>query len=393
MVDFLIVGAGLYGTTCANILHNYGFTCLVIDKRNHIAGNIYSEKNNGIDVHKYGPHIFHTDTEQVWKFVNKFTNMIPFQLNTIANYNEKLYHLPFNLTTMYELFGTRNIVDIKNKIKDEEEEWWKDYSINHPNSDINDNLETFAISQVGTTIYKTLIKGYTEKQWGKPCHKLSADIIKRLPIRYLFNNNYFNDKYQGIPENGYTIMVRNMLNGIPVLLNQDYIVNIDYWNSQAKWVIYCGAVDELCDYELGELEWRSLNFDEKVVNTTNFQGIPIMNFTSADVAYTRVIEHKWFTPYKYSEIVAGKSVDGNTVITFEYPKKWERGMDMYYSVNNDKTNILYNNYCELLKMKYPNLYLGGRLGLYKYMDMDDTILAAMEFVECIKNNIDNVCEK
>ena len=393
MVDFLIVGAGLYGATCANLLHNYGFTCLVIDKRSHIAGNIYSEKNNGIDVHKYGPHIFHTDSEQVWNFVNKFTNMIPFQLNTIANYNEKLYHLPFNLTTMYELFGTRNIVDIKNKIKDEAEEWWKDYSVKHPNSDINDNLETFAISQVGTTIYETLIKGYTEKQWGKPCYKLSADIIKRLPIRYLFNNNYFNDKYQGIPENGYTIMVRNMLNGIPVLLNQDYIVNIDYWNSQAKWVIYCGAVDELCDYELGELEWRSLNFDEKVIDTTNFQGIPIMNFTSADVAYTRVIEHKWFTPYKYNEIAAGKSIDGNTVITFEYPKKWERGMDMYYSVNNDKTNILYHNYCELLKMKYPNLYLGGRLGLYKYMDMDDTILAAMEFVEYIKNNIDNVCEK
>lgn len=381
MIDYLIVGAGLFGATCARILTDKGYSCLVIDKRNHIAGNIYTRKEtlNNIytDIHVYGPHIFHTNNEQIWEFVNKYTNMIPFQLNTIANYNDKLYHLPFNLTTMYELFGVSNIGEIKRIIKNEAIEWWKEYSLQNRNANINDNLETFAISQVGTTIYNTLIKGYTEKQWGKPCNELSADIIKRLPIRYTFNNNYFNDRYQGIPENGYTKMVENILDNIPVLLNQNYLENIEYWNSQAKKVIYCGAPDELMDYQLGELEWRSLTFREQKIDTPNIQGIPIMNFTSSEVSYTRVIEHKWFIPYKFENIVNVNQVSGNTIITFEYPEKWDKTKEKYYSVNNPITNDLYEKYVKLISEKYPNIILGGRLGLYKYLDMDDTIIAAM----------------
>ena len=366
--NFLLVGAGLFNITLGRKLTNAGYKCLIIDKRNHIGGNCYTERKHNIDVHVYGPHIFHTSNKQVWNFVNKYAEFIPFQLNTKANYNGCIYSLPFNMNTFYELFGVCSPKSASELIADE-----------IVKNDNPQNLEEQALSLVGKTIYETLIKGYTEKQWNKPCTELAPEIIKRLPVRLTWNNNYFNDIYQGLPLGGYTLWMMSMIAGvdseesIDYQLNTDFLVDIDYWMSQADRIIYCGEPDKLMNYKLGELDWRSLKFNHTEIDNTlaNDQGCPVMNYTSNIQDYTRTIDHKYLTPL-YQK--ASKKI-----FTYEYPQDYvKEKTEAYYPVNNDKNNELYQKYVELIKETYPNMYLGGRLGLYTYLDMDDTIEAAMK---------------
>lgn len=367
--DYLFVGAGLYSIVASRLLTNKGYKCFIIDKRNHIGGNCYTERIFNADVHVYGPHIFHTSDKNVWTFANKYAEFVPFQLNTKANYHGNIYSLPFNLNTFNELFMVSNPIDAKKIIK-------KDIIKN----DNPQNLEEQALSQVGRTIYETLIKEYTEKQWNKQCTELSADIIKRLPVRFTWNNNYFNDTYQGLPLGGYTLWMMNILAGIDdeisieYKLNEDFLNNKEYWINIANKVIYCGEPDRLMDYQLGQLEWRSLKFEHKIMkNDLNAdQGCPIMNYTSHKEKYTRSIEHKYLTPlYKEHE---------NKTITYEYPQDYiANKTDAYYPINNKRNFELYSQYVSLIKETYPNMLLGGRLGLYTYLDMDDTIIEAIKF--------------
>ena len=363
-IDFLIVGAGLYGATIARLLTDAGFNCLIIEKRNHIAGNIYTEKIHGYDKHVYGPHIFHTDNVRVEKFVQEYSEWIPFVQNTIATDGQNIYHLPFNMNTFYDIFGVSSPAEAYVIIHNEIDK----YGVKNPQ-----NLEEQAINMVGKTIYEKLIKNYTEKQWGKKCTELSPDIIKRLPLRYSFNNNYFNDYFQAIPKNGYTEFVKNIIGDIPYLLNWNF--NYNEWHNKCKCIIYCGAIDELLDYQLGELEWRSLKFEdmEYQYNGFNGQGMVVKNDVSTN-KYTRYVEHMWFTPNVIYEGI-------KSIITSEHPDKWERGKEKYYAVNNSKTEELYNGYKDLLLQQMPEVELGGRLGKYKYFDMDDTIFEAMKDAE------------
>ena len=363
-IDFLIVGAGLYGATIARLLTDAGFNCLIIEKRNHIAGNIYTEKIHGYDKHVYGPHIFHTNNPEVEKFVKKYSEWIPYIQNTIATDGKKIYHLPFNMNTYYDIFGVYSPMEAYAIIHNEIDK----YGVKNPQ-----NLEEQAINMVGKTIYEKLIKNYTEKQWGKKCTELSPDIIKRLPLRYSFNNNYFNDYFQAIPKNGYTEFVKNIIGDIPYLLNWNF--NYNEWHNKCKCIIYCGAIDELLDYQLGELEWRSLKFEdmEYQYNGFNGQGMVVKNDVSTN-KYTRYVEHMWFTPNVMYEGI-------KSIITSEQPDKWEHGKEKYYAVNNSKTEELYNAYRDLLLQQMPEVELGGRLGKYKYFDMDDTIFEAMKDAE------------
>ena len=359
-IDFLIVGAGLYGATIARLLTDANFNCLIIDRRNHIAGNCYSEKIHGYYKHVYGPHTFHTDNIRVEKFVKEYSEWIPYIQNTIATDCKKIYHLPFNMNTYYDIFGVSSPMEAQEIIGLEIAK----YGVDNPK-----NLEEQAINMVGKTIYELLIKNYTEKQWGKKCTELSPDIIKRLPLRYSFNNNYFNDSFQAIPKYGYTQFVENIIGDIPYLLNWNF--NYNEWYNRCKCIIYCGAVDELLDYQLGELEWRSLKFEDTsfTYNGFNGQGMSIKNDVSTNEC-TRYIEHMWFTP--------NAVYDGITsIITREIPDNWERGKERYYAVNNSNTNLKYEAYKDLLLRQMPKVELGGRLGKYKYFDMDDTIFEAM----------------
>lgn len=364
-VDFLIVGIGIYGATIARLLTDVGYKCFMIDKRNRIGGNIYTENTNyGYHVHKYGAHIFHTNDDSVIKFVNKYANWNQYCHNVIATDGEKIYHLPFNMNTYYDIFGVTNPESAKHIIENEINTYIsskKDNSIN--------NLEEYAKSSVGITIYEKLIKNYTEKQWNKKCSQLDPNIIKRLPLRYSFDNNYFEDKFQGIPEDGYTKFIENIIYNIPYILNTKF--NYEYWKDKVKHIIYCGAVDELFDYELGNLEWRSLIFENSyyIYNGFNGQGTSVINLVGKQKG-TRIIEHMWFTP---------KCVhpDIKSIITREIPCDWSIGKEKFYAVNNEHSNKLYNEYKKLLNKKMPNVILGGRLGKYKYFDMDDSIIEAM----------------
>ena len=373
-IDFLIVGAGLYGATIARLLTDAGFNCLIIDKRNHIAGNIYTEKINGYDKHVYGSHIFHTDDPEVEKFVKKYSEWIQYNHNVIAMDGKKIYHLPFNMNTYYDIFGCINIKEAK-KIIDKEINEYKEQKLKEINNTIIpiSNLEEWCMLTVGKTIYEKLIKNYTEKQWGKKCTELSQEVIKRLPLRFIFNNNYFNDYFQAIPKDGYTKFVKNIIGNIPYLLNWNF--NYNEWHNRCKAIIYCGAIDELLNYQLGELEWRSLRFEdtEFEYNGFNGQGTAVINDVSKN-PYTRSIEHMWFLP-KYA------LVGTLSILTYEYPDKWEIGKERYYPINNEKTEVLYNAYVDLLSKKMPEVELGGRLGKYKYFDMDDTIYEAMQDAE------------
>lgn len=371
--DYIIVGCGLYGVTVARLLTNKGFKCLIIDKRNHIGGTCYSQKIGMVDIHKYGPHIFHTSNEKVINFVNRYSKFNTFQLNILADNGRKYYHLPFNMNTFLEFFDVR-IPSAAKAVIDME---IKSSGIDPMNPK---NLTEKAISLVGTTIYKELIKEYTEKQWGRPCDELPTWIINRLPLRFSFDNNYFNDTFQGVPSLGYDSLFRNIIKGnvgekeIEVVLNEDFLQDKEKWLNSSTHIIYCGSVDELFDYQLGTLEWRSLEFKETEYQFDGYsgQGCPIINKTFSEEKATRFIDHIYFNQQ------AVNNYRGTTVLTKEYPCRWEKGKERYYPVNDEKNNTLYGEYLKLVEKEYPQISMGGRIGLYRYMDMDDTILEAME---------------
>ena len=367
MYDYLIVGAGLYGAVFAHEAKKAGKKVLVIDRRPNIAGNVYTEPMEGIQVHKYGAHIFHTNNKEVWSYVNQFAEFNRFTNSPVANYHGELYSLPFNMYTFNKMWGVVTPQEATAKI----EEQRKAAGITEPK-----NLEEQAISLVGTDIYEKLIKGYTQKQWGRECKDLPSFIIKRLPVRLTFDNNYFNALYQGIPVGGYTKMVANMLDGIEVRLEEDYFENKADWDAMAKKVVYTGAIDAYFEYSLGVLEYRSVRFDTEVLDIPNFQGNAAVNYTDAETPWTRIIEHKWFE--------FGKDADGNdlpkTVISREYSSEWKLGDEPYYPVNDAKNGVLYEKYKELAG-KEEKVIFGGRLGEYKYYDMDAVIASALDLAK------------
>ena len=350
--DYLVVGAGLYGSVFANIAKEHGKRCLVIDKRGHIGGNAYCEEIEGINVHKYGAHIFHTKDKEVWNYVNRFAEFNNYVNSPVARIGNELYNMPFNMNTFSKMWGVVTPDEAKAKIQSQ-----------IPLLDHDPvNLEEQAISMVGTDIFEKLVKSYTEKQWGRKCSELPASIIKRLPLRFTFDNNYFNDPHQGIPIGGYTRMIEKMLEGIDVILNCDFFEEYRDFKKVADKLVYTGMVDEYFDYKLGHLEYRSLRFESRVEDIDNYQGVAVVNFTGAEVPYTRVIEHKHFE----------FGTQPKTVVTEEYPCTWEPGMDAYYPVNDEKNNELYQRY-EILAKNEKDVIFGGRLGCYKYYDMDKTI--------------------
>lgn len=365
--DYLIVGAGLFGAVFAHEAVKAGKTVLVVDKRPHIAGNVYTEDVEGIHVHKYGAHIFHTNNRTVWNYVNQFAEFNRFTNSPIANYHGELYSLPFNMYTFNKMWGVVTPEEATAKI----EEQRKVAGIINPQ-----NLEEQAISLVGTDIYEKLIKGYTEKQWGRPCTELPAFIIKRLPVRLTFDNNYFNALYQGIPVGGYTNIVANMLKGIEVKLNCDYLESKEELDKLADKVVYTGPIDAYFNYNLGPLEYRSVRFETEVLDKPNFQGNAAVNYTDRETPWTRIIEHKWFE--------FGKDGQGNdlpkTVISREYSSEWKVGDEPYYPVNDEKNGILYKKY-KALADKEKKVIFGGRLGEYKYYDMDAVIDSALKRVD------------
>lgn len=363
--DYLIVGSGIFGSTCARLLKDKGKKVLVVEKQSHIGGNVYTQIEDDIIVHVYGAHIFHTDNEKIWEFVNRFDEMMPFINSPIANYKGELYHLPFNMNTFHELWGVNTVEEAKAKIQEQVEK----EGIKNPK-----NLEEHVLSLAGRDVYTKLVKGYTEKQWGRSCKDLPSSIIKRLPFRFEYNNNYFNDKYQGIPKNGYTRIIENMLDDIEILLDTDYLKNKEELKKVADKIIYTGPIDVFFDYKEGQLEYRSLKFDTQKLQIPSYQNMPVMNFTSHNEAYTRIIEHKFFD----------KNCKNNTstIITKEYPASYEETKTPYYPINDEKNNDTYEKY-EKLASSLKNIYFGGRLGLYKYFDMDDAILKAFELIESI----------
>ena len=365
--DYLIVGAGLFGAVFAHEVAKEGKSVLVIEKRDHIAGNVYTEDIEGIHVHKYGAHIFHTNLKHVWDYVQQFAAFNRFTNSPVANYHGELYSLPFNMYTFNKMWGVVTPEEAAAKIEEER----RAAGITEPK-----NLEEQAISLVGTDIYEKLIKGYTEKQWGRPCSELPAFIIKRLPVRLTFDNNYFNALYQGIPVGGYTKMVGNMLRGVELKLGIDYLADKEKWNSVAEHVIYTGPIDAYFHYALGPLEYRSVRFETEVLDQPNFQGNAAVNYTDRETPWTRIIEHKWFE--------FGKDSEGNdlpkTVISREYSSEWKVGDEPYYPVNDEKNGTLYQKYKQLAK-KETKVIFGGRLGEYKYYDMDAVIDSALQCAE------------
>ena len=362
--DYLVVGAGLYGAVFAHEAKAAGKTVLVIDKRPNIGGNVYTEAVEGIQVHKYGAHIFHTNNKKVWDYVNRFAVFNRFTNSPVANYKGELYSLPFNMYTFNKMWGVVTPQEAAARI----EEQRRAAGITEPR-----NLEEQAISLVGHDIYEKLIKGYTEKQWGRPCKELPAFIIKRLPVRLTFDNNYFNALFQGIPVGGYTRMVENMLEGIEVRLNVDYFKEKAALASMAEKVVYTGPVDAYFDYRLGALEYRSVRFETEVLDMPNFQGNAAVNYTDAETPWTRIIEHKWF---EFGRDAEGQELP-KTVISREYSSEWKPGDEPYYPVNDEKNGKLYAAYRELA-IQEENTIFGGRLGEYKYYDMDQVIAAALE---------------
>ena len=362
--DFLIVGSGLFGATVAYELNKKGYKVLVVEKRNNIAGNIYTEDVEGIQVHKYGPHIFHTSDKSTWDYINQFAKFNDFINMPLAFYKGKYYNMPFNMNTFHLVFGVNTAEEARACIEKE----IKEANIKEPK-----NLEEKAISMVGTTIYEMLIKGYTQKQWGKPCNELPPSIITRIPVRYEYNNNYFDDTYQGIPIGGYTQIIERMLNGIEVRTNVDYIAQRDELNALADTIIYTGEIDRFYDYRFGALEWRSLRFEEEIIDKPDYQGNAVINYTEYEVPYTRIAEHQYFEPgVKHKK----------TVITKEYSKAWSKGDEAYYPINNQRNSELYAKYKELAD-KEEKIFFGGRLGTYSYYNMDVVIEKALQLVESI----------
>ena len=365
--DYLVVGAGLYGAVFAHEAKKAGKSVLVIDKRDNIAGNVYTEKIEGIHVHKYGAHIFHTNNKKVWEYVNQFAEFNRFTNSPVANYHGELYSLPFNMYTFNKMWGVVTPEEAAAKIEEQK----KEAGITNP-----ENLEEQAISLVGKDIFEKLIKGYTEKQWGRSCRELPAFIIKRLPVRLTYDNNYFNALYQGIPIGGYTKMVDNMLKGIEVRLGEDYLQQKDEYDSIAYRVIYTGAIDAYFNFAIGHLEYRSVRFDTEVLDKPNYQGNAAVNYTDVETPWTRIIEHKWFE--------FGKDEQGNdlpkTVISREYSSEWKPGDEPYYPVNDEKNSSLYSEYKKMAD-KEDKVVFGGRLGEYRYYDMDAVIASALDMCE------------
>lgn len=359
--DYLIVGAGLFGSIFAHEMTKKGKKCLIIEKRDHIGGNVYTELEENINVHKYGAHIFHTDNKEIWEYINQFADFNRYTNSPVANYKGELYNLPFNMNTFYQMWGVKTPEEAKAKIDEQKAE----SNIENPK-----NLEEQAISLVGKDIYEKLVKGYTEKQWGRKCRDLPSFIIKRLPVRFTFDNNYFQDLYQGIPIGGYTKIIEKMLHGVEVKLNTDFFEDKEKWLSCAEKVIFTGMIDQYYDYCFGELEYRGLNFEFEELNIENFQGNAVINYTDAETPYTRIIEHKHFE----------NSDSPKTIITREYPKTWVKGEEAYYPLNDEKNAILFKKYQKLAK-KEDNVIFGGRLGMYQYYDMWQVIDEALKLVK------------
>lgn len=360
MYDFLIVGAGLYGAVCAHELTKKGYSVLVIDKRHNVGGNIYTENIENINVHVYGAHIFHTSDKEVWDYMNRFCEFNNYINSPVANYHGEIYNLPFNMNTFYQLWGVKTPKEAMDKINEEKAK----YPCKTPT-----NLEEQAINLVGETIYNKLIKGYTEKQWEKPCTELPAFIIKRVPLRFVFDNNYFNDRYQGIPIGGFTPIIEKLLKGSDVSLDCDYFDNIEKLNKIAKNIIFTGPIDKFFDYKYGALEYRSIRFETEILDCQNYQGNAVVNYTDRETPYTRVIEHKHFQ---------FDTTSPKTVISKEFSNTWKPGDEPYYPVNNERNASLYNKYLEEAE-KHSNLFFGGRLGLYQYLNMDQIVRKALDF--------------
>ena len=356
--DYLIVGAGLYGAVFAYEAKKRGKKCCVIDRRSHIGGNIYTEKIEGINVHKYGAHIFHTSDKAIWDYINQFAEFNQYINSPIAVYQNELYNMPFNMNTFSKMWGIRTPAEAKAKIAEQ---------IAQLNIVEPQNLEEQALSLVGTDIYQKLVKGYTEKQWGRECKELPAFIIKRLPVRFTYDNNYFNDRYQGIPEGGYTAIIAKMLDGVDIKLNTDYFDLIKENGEIADKIVFTGMIDEFFHYQLGVLQYRSVCFETEVLEEENYQGNAVVNYTERNVPYTRIIEHKHFEFGKQPK----------TVISREYPSEWKQGVEPYYPINDERNNALYQQYQQLVQQQ-QNVIFGGRLGSYKYYDMDKTIAAVLQ---------------
>ena len=385
--DYLIVGAGIYGATFACMAHRHGKRCLVIEKRNHLGGNIYCENIEGINVHKYGAHIFHTSNKKVWEFVNSIVEFNRYTNSPIANYKGKQYNLPFNMNTFYQMWGVLTPAEAQAKIEEQRQEAlakMRAEGVTEPR-----NLEEQAQLLIGKDIYEILIKGYTEKQWGRKCSELPAFIIKRLPVRFVHDNNYFNDRFQGIPMGGFNKLIDGMLEGVDVITNVDffdcdrsyddqlgtYNVHCSMFNVQCSKILYTGKLDEYYDYRFGKLEYRTVRFEEEILDMPNYQGNAVMNFTDAEVPYTRVIEHKHFEMFGDDVYKCPK-----TVISREYSSEWKDGMEPYYSVNDEKNMSLYQQYKNLANQE-PNLILGGHLAEYKYYDMAPIVEKVMGLFE------------
>lgn len=366
MYNYLVIGSGLFGAVFAHEAKKRGKSVLVLEKRNHTGGNIYCEERDGIRIHAYGPHIFHTDDKEVWDYVNRFVEFNNFILSPIANYKGELFNLPFNMNTFSKMWGVTTPEEAAAKIAEQ-----RNVICGEP-----ENLEEQAISLVGTDIYEKLIKGYTEKQWGRRCTELPAFIIRRLPVRYTFDNNYFNDRYQGIPIGGYNKLINALLEGIEIRLGVDYNLQREEYNDIAETVVYTGPVDAYFNYSLGQLEYRGLRFETERLEEENHQGVAVMNFTEREVPYTRSIEHKHFEFGKQPV----------TYVTKEYPADWKPGEEAYYPVNNDRNQKLYEQYAELAKNEKKVIF-GGRLAEYKYYDMDDVIKSALD---CVKRIVQEV---
>ena len=359
--DVLIVGAGLYGATVAQCLQEKGKRVLVLEKRPHVGGNVYTEEIEGIQVHKYGAHIFHTNDKRVWDYVNRFAEFNRYTNSPVANFHGELYSLPFNMYTFNRMWGVVTPREAEEKIAEQRAE----AGITEPK-----NLEEQAISLVGTDIYEKLVKGYTEKQWGRPCSELPAFIIRRLPVRFTFDNNYFNARFQGIPIGGYTALVEKMLEGVELKLGVDYLAEKSAWDRMAKTVVYTGPIDRYFAYRFGPLQYRSIRFETEVLDTPNFQGNAVVNYTDRETPWTRIIEHKHFE----------FGTQPKTVISREYSSEWQPGDEPYYPVNNQQNNAHYEQYRALANHEL-NVWFGGRLGEYKYYDMDAVIAAALDTAE------------
>ena len=371
--DYLIVGSGLFGATFAYFAHKQGKKCLVIDKRPQLGGNLYCEEKEGINIHKYGAHIFHTHSKRVWEFVNSLVEFNRYTNSPVANYQGQLYNLPFNMNTFYQMWGTKTPEEASAKIEEQRQEALK--KINEAGIKEPRNLEEQALLLIGRDIYEKLIKGYTEKQWGRKCTDLPAFIIKRLPVRLVYDNNYFNDKYQGIPIGGYNKLINALLDGIETKVNTDYFEDREYWNNIAEKIVFTGKIDKYFDYQFGKLEYRTVRFEEETLEEANYQGNAVVNYTESNIPYTRIIEHKHFEKFGQEVYESNK-----TVISKEYSTEWKPGMEPYYPVNDERNTKLYQEYKKLAD-KETNVIFGGRLAEYKYYDMAPIIDQVMKLFE------------